>query len=204
VIRDTAVATTVFVAVAGAFVGLGEETDLSNARPGQVVELFIRHLEQPADQPLGDWSTAFVNHVGYWSHYDQIAKRSTWPLPPLATCEQLLACATQRTMVGAVDVEPRFGDIFVQPAQHQAYVRAGIVIDVTARGSQYDTGKPHFDCTVIEGNSREDGHVGGPRVVRITRRLCPSLGDRFVRWADGLSNARASEGLDWLEWLEAA
>jgi hypothetical protein len=195
--RDPDELTTRLVAVAGSYVGMGEETDLSNGRLGQMVESFFRHVQQPADEPHGDWSAAFVNHVGYAAHYDQIAQRSAWPLPPLATCEQLRAYAEQQQMV--VDEEPAFGDIFLQPTSRGVYIRAGIVVAVTGRGTQYDTGKPHYDCTVIEGNSSEAGEIGGPLVVVVTRRLCPALGDQFIRWA-----AQAASSAAGAEWLEAA
>jgi hypothetical protein len=193
--RDPDELTTRFVAVAGSYVGMGEETDLSNGRLGQMVEAFFRHVQQPADEPQGsDWSAAFVNHVGYAAHYDQIAERSAWPLPPLATCEQLLAYAQQQQLV--LDGEPAFGDIFVQPTSRGVYIRAGIVIEITGRGTQYDTGKPHYDCTVIEGNSSEAGEIGGPHVVVVTRRLCAALGDQFIRWAAQVACSA--------EWREAA
>src|SRR5687768_9207952 len=75
------------VAAANAFVGLGEE---GGDNRGQMVERFLRGVFLPPGAP---WCAAFVHHVGYAAHYDQLAQRSSWPLPATGSCDALARAA---------------------------------------------------------------------------------------------------------------
>jgi hypothetical protein len=71
------------VGAANAFVGVGE---LSRDDRGPVVDMMLRQVGMPGD---GGWSTAFVHHVGYWSHFDHATRTSSWPLPTLGDANAL-------------------------------------------------------------------------------------------------------------------
>src|SRR3712207_103604 len=54
--------------------------------------------------------TAFVHYVGFWSHFEHGAARSSWPLPCASSCGQLAAWAKEnRVRV----TKPRAGDVFL-------------------------------------------------------------------------------------------
>jgi hypothetical protein len=178
--QSTHASAALLVAAAGCFIGLGEECDRAAGDRGQVVEHFYRSAPRPMNPPHPDWSTAFVNYVGYWSHYDHPARQSTWPLPPLATCDAIAAYALERELL--LEDTAELGDIFVRCNGQKRFVRAGIVIATVCVGQHMNTGRPYFDCDVIEGNSNIDGTVGGPHIVRVARRLSMPIGDRLIRW----------------------
>ena len=163
------------VAAANAFVGLAEE---GGDNRGQVVELFLREVQEPAGQP---WCAAFVHHVGYWSHFDNKAKRSSWPLPATASCEALGKFARE-TRTDRRDA--RAGDVFlVFSKTMNRFVHTGIVVSVD---ETYAIPKDHFMyvCTTIEGNTNDDGSANGTTTLRKTRRFNTAVGDRFIRWAE--------------------
>jgi len=162
------------VAAANAFVGVGEE---GGDNRGQMVELFLREVRQPPGQP---WCAAFVYHVGYWSHYDHIARRSSWPLPATASCEELGKYAKPRKIL--MD-EPAMGDVFLLYSKElKRFAHAGIIVSV----NQKYEGKADtvYVCTTVEGNTNEDGSRNGTNTLSKTRRFSASADDGFVRWVD--------------------
>jgi hypothetical protein len=70
------------ISAATAFLGLGEES--TGTGVGRFVSLCLAEVGQPPGHP---WDTAFVHHVGYWSHYENEVDWSAWPLPRSATAE---------------------------------------------------------------------------------------------------------------------
>src|SRR5919199_6538396 len=105
-----------------------------------MVELFLRGVQQPPGRP---WCAAFVHHVGYWSHYDYDAGRSSWPLPPTASCFELGAYARAR---GVLREEPEIGDVFLQwNAELARFAHTGIVTRVREEGAAPGVG-PWVDC----------------------------------------------------------
>jgi len=110
----------------------------------------------------------FLNHVGPRSHYDHAARRSSWPLPPVTSCD-LLADFAQ--VNGVLKWEPMEGDVFLQYSRvERRFVRAGIIasIDITFEC----LGHAVFLCTTIEGG------------ITRGRRFSTAGGDQFVRWVD--------------------
>src|SRR4051812_25992064 len=69
-------------------------------------------LRQVGQTGAAHWDTAFVQHAGYWSHYDHATQRSVWPLPPTNDCNEW-ACWANESGVLSTDV-PDPGDIFLQ------------------------------------------------------------------------------------------
>src|SRR6185295_10541764 len=110
------------IAAVSGFVGLREE---GGDNRGRMVELFLRGVDQPPGQP---WCAAFVHHVGYWSHFDYDAKRSSWPLPPTASCYLLGAWARDRRILYS---QPREGDVFLLWSSQKArFHHTGVVVCV--------------------------------------------------------------------------
>src|SRR6266571_4943169 len=89
------------VAAANAFVGSSDESEDGGeaARLAERLHLFLHDVHQPTVGPL---SAGFVSYVGRWSHYDEMAHGSSWPLPDALTCDELAGFAYQR---GVLSVE---------------------------------------------------------------------------------------------------
>jgi hypothetical protein len=168
-----------FVSSATGYIGMGDECDAARGRRGRLVEQCLRQVGGVPDE---EWSAAFVHHIGYWSHYDHGVEQSRWPLPPAPNARLLAAYARERGVL--LEGAPQAGDVFVQrsPAKRW-FVRAGIVVRVLGIARHFTRDVPTYDCAVIEGNSDAQGTLGGPDIVRITRRLSPLRGDRLIRWA---------------------
>jgi hypothetical protein len=163
------------IAAASSFVGLGE---VGGDNSGQVVELFLREVKQSAAQP---WCAAFVHHVGHWSHYDFITKKSSWPLPATASCYELGAFAEGLKISVR---EPCPGDLFLKYSKTlNRFAHTGIVVSVDAK---HPIGDKDWlvQCTTIEGNTNDDGSANGHATLQRTRTLNTFVGDRFIRWAN--------------------
>jgi hypothetical protein len=163
------------VAVASSYVGDGVE---SKHRRGRLVD---RLLRQVGGDPDADWSTAFVHHVGFWSHFDHYDATSCWPLPAIGACAELAEYSAQHDAL--IEDVPAHGDIFLlaSPARN-CFVRAGIIARVSHRAVALTTGEPHFLCRVVEGNSDANGMLGGGEIVQRERCIDFSKGDKLIRW----------------------
>ena len=126
------------------------------------------------------WSATFVNHAGYWSHFDFRMGTSVWPLPATSSCTELAAFAAQH-LVLAADA-PEAGDVYLlwSPAKRQ-FVRAGIVLS-RSRRFRYPSGRKFYECLTIDGDTASDGAIRGGRTAVVERVLSPSRGDRLIRW----------------------
>jgi hypothetical protein len=173
------------IATANAFVGLGEDVRRGantsrGVRLGAMVECFLKevHANHKPATPV-PWDAAFVHHVGYWSHYDDRGKRSSWPLPATASVEELAqaACTT-----GLFRRGPLTGDLFLfhNPAARR-FVRTGIIAHV-AREAIWEGNNPFYECITIEGHTEDESLGKRALVLRHRRLLSPMLGDHFVRW----------------------
>lgn len=152
------------IATANAFVGMAEEREdgSSPGAPGRAA-----------------WHTSFVQHVGYWSHYDQRYLRSSWPLPRTADCNELAAFAAEHDALGE---RPVAGDVFLLWSPRTLeFVRAGIVVSVE-EGGRSRRNEPWYECHTIEGDTDQSMALGGGMTLRHLRRLSAERGDRFVRW----------------------
>jgi hypothetical protein len=163
------------VAAAASLVGVHEQG--GNNR-GPMVELFLHEVKQPPGEP---WCAAFVHHVGYWSHYDSETRRSSWPLPPTASCYELGVFAKKR---GVLRDEPEVGDVFLLWKEKLGrFAHTGVIVHLRAHGETAGEGQ-WFECETIDGNTDADGSREGDGVLRRIRRFLPNRGDRFIRWAD--------------------
>lgn len=162
------------VAAANAFVGVGEE---GGDNRGQMVEHFLRGVHLQPGQP---WCAAFVHHVGYASHYDQVLRRSSWPLPATGSCEALARAARA---AGALREEPQVGDVFLLfSAMRRRFIHTGIVVGV-ADESRVHLSDVHT-CVTVEGNTNADGSANGTTTLRKVRTFREVDGHRFVRWTE--------------------
>ncbi len=152
------------IATANAFVGMVEERDEGSAR------------RAPTRAP---WHTAFVQHVGYWSHYDQQFLRSSWPLLRTADCNELAAFALEQQVLAS---QPMTGDVFLLWSPRTLrFVRTGIVVSVEDEGRSRGNA-PWYECHTIEGDTDQSMAQYGGMTLRHLRRLSAASGDRFVRW----------------------
>jgi hypothetical protein len=174
---------TLLIAAANTYVGW--QDDPADARVNQrsaFVECLLHQVraDLDGDTPV-PWHTAFVHHVGYWSHYDTAWGASSWPLPATPSANELAAFAEERSVLFE---EPSEGDLFVLWSRvTYEFVRTGIVVQlgdlgVTARGT------PYRECLTIEANIDERRSLDGALILRQLRRLSGEVGDRFIRWAD--------------------
>ena len=172
------------IATANAFVGM----ELGRAGSGESVLASmlreVRLFPDPLVRHLPPWDAAFVHHVGFWSHYDESLRESTWPLPAAATADQLAVFARERSMLVK---SPRAGDVFLLwNSARGTFSRTGIVVTVEQPGKTM-LGRDYEECVVIEGDTDAHRTLHGGQVLRHSRRLCPSRGDRFIRWTDAKS-----------------
>ena len=136
--------------------------------------------EAAANPTDGGWSAAFVQHVGYWSHFDYRMDMSAWPLPHTASCTELADFAASHSVI--TDDAPEPGDIYLlwSPAK-KVFVRAGIVLAKNAR-IQYPNRRTGYECLTVDGDTTRHGLLRGPHTALTERVLSPEAGDRFIRW----------------------
>jgi hypothetical protein len=140
----------------------------------------VAALSAAADDMSCAWSTSFVQHVGYWSHFDHRQGMSVWPLPPVPSCTDLAAFAASHFALVAEAPEP--GDIYLlwSPAR-KLFVRAGIVLGCTHQFRQRRVGIG-YECLTIDGDTTPRGSLRGPYTAIVKRVLSPDAGDRLIRW----------------------
>jgi hypothetical protein len=162
------------VAAANAFVGFGEQ---GGDNRGQVVEHFLRGVHLSPGAP---WCAAFVHHVGYASHYDQITGRSSWPLPATGSCEALARAARA---AGVLRDEPFVGDVFLLYGKREhRFIHTGIVVGIEEEDLVYQ--RDVHQCVTVEGNTNLDGSANGHTTLRKQRTFREADGHRFIRWAE--------------------
>jgi hypothetical protein len=169
------------IAAANAFVGLDDSIEEApGARPLRAQ--FLREVRVTrADATTAAWHTAFVHHVGYWSHYDVDGRHSSWPLPPTNDPSLLAHFARKR---GVLVTLPGPGDVFLLwSPRKRAFIRSGIIVSIDATGFQRNL-NIYYDCVTIEGDTDESMAVSGGRTLRHLRTLSSQDGDRFIRWRD--------------------
>jgi hypothetical protein len=169
------------IATASAFAGLGE---LGRCAPsGSPVDCFLRqvHPERSASDPVVRWDSAFIHHVGFWSHFDQALGSSSWPVPPFADPMALAEFARKQRVL----VERALpGDLFLLwgPGRRR-FVKAGIVVEVK-EVIQHAHFRTTLDCLTIAGDSDFVLGERGGRALRHRQNFSAKRGDRFVRWTD--------------------
>ena len=175
--------TTLLLSAATTYIGWSEDDEQKRfAKRSAFVERMLLEVqgELEGGQPVPR-HTAFINYVGYWSHYDHVYGASSWPLPATASAHELGEDARAR---GVLHDEPMVGDVFLLwSSPKQKFVRAGIVLRpgdfaVNVRGT------PYQEVEVIEANTNEAHGEDGGLVLKHLRRLSAELGDRFVRWSE--------------------
>ena len=166
------------IVVAESHVGYGE--DHPGRSRGRLVHGWLKQVgvAEGAARDMA-WDTAFVHHVGYWSHFDRECLRSSWPLPLTASCAELAKFAEEEGVLAENPVE---GDLFLlwSPAK-KAFVRTGIVIQIEGKGYHWNQA-PWYECTTIEGDTNRWRAARGGRTLLQHRVLSAENQDRFVRW----------------------
>jgi hypothetical protein len=174
---------TLLIAAANTYIGWNEDSEQQHfARRSALVERVLdeMHVALTDGAPV-PWHTAWVNHVGYWAHYDHVYGASSWPLPATASAEELAQFAKER---GVLSNEPREGDLFLLWAPvKQQFVRTGIVLRLGPFVTSY-RGTRYREIETIEANTNERRDDAGGMVLKQLRRLSSEMGDAFVRWAE--------------------
>ena len=169
------------IAAANAFVGLDDSTEEApDSRPLRAQ--FLREVRVTrANVATAAWHTAFVHHVGYWSHYDGAGMHSSWPLPPTNDPSLLAHFARRKDVLVTL---PAPGDIFLLwSPRRRTFVRSGIVERIVETGYRRNL-HFYYDCVTIEGDTDESMALSGGRTLRHLRTLSSQDGDRFIRWGD--------------------
>ena len=166
------------IVVAESHVGYGE--DHPGRSRGRLVHGWLTQvgIAEGAARDMA-WDTAFVHHVGYWSHFDRRCLRSSWPLPLSASRAELAKFAEEE---GVLAEHPMAGDLFLLwcPAKKR-FVRTGIVVQIEGRGFHLNQA-PWYECTTIEGDTNRWRAARGGRTLLQHRVLSADHHDRFVRW----------------------
>ena len=125
-------------------------------------------------------STAFIDHTGYWSHFDYRLGASVWPLPRAASCPELAAFAAEQGIL--VADAPEAGDVYLlwSPSRTQ-FARTGIVIG-RVRPLTYPSGRTAYECLTIDACTTRSGSMRGPHTAVVQRALSADAGDRLIRW----------------------
>jgi hypothetical protein len=146
---------------------------------------------EPRADPLGDssrrdeaprsWAVRFVLECGYWSHYEQRSRSSSWPIPRGLTTPDLALFGLAHNVLYDL---PEPGDIFLMWGRRQKmFIHAGVVVDVLAIHRVVGM-KPFFDVYSAEGDTDEMGRLARGKAMRVRRRLSAELGDQFLRWTE--------------------
>ena len=126
------------------------------------------------------WNARFVQHCGFWAMYDHRLRESAWPFPQGLTLRELSACAK---LFGVVHEEPEPGDLFLMYSPvERTFVHTGVIVEVLAY-AKTDKRRCYWDLYTIEADTNDVGQMAGGKTMRVRRRLWPSSGDRFIRWA---------------------
>lgn len=162
------------IATALGFVGF---TERGGNNKGQLVERFLKGTGLVGAYP---WCASFLHHVGYWSQYDVLTKKSSWPLPATAGCLDLHKAAKDKGLLVKV---PERGDVFlkyIESEQRLAHTGIILAVKVLPNGT--------FECLSVEGNTNETGTRDsntGDGVLIKSRTFNPNNGaksDVFIRW----------------------
>lgn len=164
------------IASAMAFVGFTEQG--GNNR-GQIVERFLGSTGLVGAYP---WCCAYLYYVGFWSQYDAIAKKSSWPLPATASCLNLLKAAQEKNALIKI---PERGDVFLMyVASERRIAHTGVILSVKPLPNGA------FECLAVDGNTNTSGtrdSKTGDGVLIKLRTFNPNNGaksDFFIRWRD--------------------
>ena len=170
-----------FLGAATALVGIDE---LPGVDAHALVTMFRRKLKLPDSCP---WDATFVQHVGHCSHFDHQRGESNWPLPVVASSDDLLRVAHELDLIRS---EPEPADIYTMWSDaRRRFVRTGIIISVRARRVQPD-GQSYYECVTLEGDLNGRAGSRGSFIRCVRRRLSAEFGDCFIRWTDvGASDA---------------
>jgi hypothetical protein len=164
----------VLVGAANAFAGLG---DLDQCDEDPAGEFIRRQAEQPDGTP---WSTAFLSHVGFWSHFDHQSQRSVWPLPRTGDPNVLSEFAIEHGICRGIPAEYDLFTLYSPFAK--VYVRSGIILRI-----DHEVTLPkglHFECITLEADTDWKGESRGKSTRRARRFLSSELGDCFIRWTE--------------------
>ena len=130
--------------------------------------------------PGKSWDVAFIDHCGYWSHFDERSGTSAWPVPEGLDARALGLFGAE---AGLLRDDPEEGDIFLQYASHRkAFVHAGVVSAVLGEGTVNRTS--YVDLATIEGDTDHAGRLRGGRAMRMNRRQACAPGDCYLRWTE--------------------
>ncbi len=120
----------------------------------------------------------YLNHVGFWSHFDQRSGVSSWPLPP---CSDPDLWASYGIEAGILRDAPRMGDIYLlHDPEFGRFVRAGIVAEVVSAGMPAD---PDATAKVLGLDGVKSAEING-RVAAFVQTLSRRRGDRYLRWVN--------------------
>jgi len=157
-----------------------------------MIERMLRDVDLPAD---ANWAAAFVQHLGYWLHFDYEGRETSWPFPMSGSFDDMLRFASER---GVVRDEPMVGDIALvckrgSYPSNPTYEQGGFVAKVCGYGRLGKRGPFFYDCLTLEGNTDLYGAPDGQYVARVPRRIIAEVGDCFIHWVE--LDARGSSGM---------
>lgn len=138
-------------------------------------------LHRPHGSPLRPADAAidgmrFVQHAGYWSHFNPRIGASTWPFDQSSSLVELTLRACQWDVVRE---RGEAGDLVVRSGDDGLPARIGIVLHVEHR--IHIPGVFAIKCDIAWGLPRP-----GDRPAAELKRewVRPEQGDRFVAWYD--------------------
>ena len=107
-------------------------------------------------------STTFIDHTGYWSHFDHRFGASVWPLPRAANCPELAAFAAEQ---GILVSRPGSGRYLSALVAFQESVRANWNRHRSRAAALNPSGRTAHECLTIDACTTRSGSTA----VRIRR-----------------------------------
>lgn len=133
-----------------------------------------RFRDATAKTAAGD-GFAFVQHVGYWSHFNARVARSAWPFQGACSLHTMARLAASW---GVLRDRGDVGDLVVRYAPDGVHCSVGIVVHVDHRQS-LPPGLQLTACSIARGSGE---WAGRPRAVLHREWVRPDTGDRFIAW----------------------
>ncbi|MES2177975.1 MAG: hypothetical protein V4550_08935 [Gemmatimonadota bacterium] len=137
-----------------------------------------------ADNPaaaLAPLDVRLLQQLGFRAYYDESVAKSSWPVPLGLSPQTLSVFGAER---GILYESPMSGDILLQRSfRTREFIHAGLVTSVNGNGL-IDDRIFYYDLSSIEGDTDHRGLLYRGYTGKLRRRMSPTQGDRFLRWAE--------------------
>lgn len=130
---------------------------------------------------LAPLDVRLLQTIGFRAYLDPATGQSAWPVPLGLSPDELAMFGEEHAILHE---EPQRGDIFLQRSfREKEFLHAGLVMTVDDSGL-LDDRIFYYRVSTVEGDTDHRGLPKRGYTCKLRRRLSPTQGDRFLRWAD--------------------